>query len=81
MGLTMGQKLVKMSTNWVQTLRNHISETAGWFYTIRSSIELFRLVVVQHYGHLTLTLDFQGQILKILYHRNRKSDGHGTKGM
>ena len=26
-----------------------------------------RPVVVQHHGHLTLTLDFQGQILKMLY--------------
>ena len=29
-----------------------------------------RPVVVQHQGHLTLTLDFQGQILKMLYLRN-----------
>ena len=28
-------------------------------------MELSRPVVVQHDGHLTLTLDFQGQILKI----------------
>ena len=27
-------------------------------------MELSRPVVVQHHGHLTLTLDFQGQILK-----------------
>ena len=30
-------------------------------------MELSILVVVQHHGHLTLTLDFQGQILKMLY--------------
>ena len=30
-------------------------------------MELSRPVVVQHQGHLTLTLDFQGQILKMLY--------------
>ena len=29
-------------------------------------MELSRPVVVQHHGHLTLTLDFQGQILKML---------------
>ena len=29
-------------------------------------MELSRPVIVQHHGHLTLTLDFQGQILKIL---------------
>ena len=29
-------------------------------------MELCRPVVV-HYGHLTLTLDFHGQILKMLY--------------
>ena len=32
-------------------------------------------------GHLTLTLDFQGQILKMLYLRNGRADWHGTKGM
>ena len=29
-----------------------ISETAGWIFSIQSSIELFRLVVVQQYHHL-----------------------------
>ena len=33
-------------------------------------MELSRPVVVQHHGHLTLTLDFQGQILKMVYLRN-----------
>ena len=39
-------------------------------------MELSRPVVVQHlhHGHLTLTLDFQGQILKILYLRNGRAD-------
>ena len=44
-------------------------------------MELSRPVVVQHHGHLTLTLDFQGQILKMLYLRNGRPDWHGTKGM
>ena len=44
-------------------------------------MELSRPVVVQHHGHLTLTLDFQGQILKMLYLRNGGPDWHGTKGM
>ena len=57
----------------------HISETTGWIYTILSSMELSRPVVVQHHGHLTLTLDFQGQILKMLYLRNGTADWHGTK--
>ena len=52
----------------------HIFETAGWIYAIRSSMELSRPVVVQHQGHLTLTLDFQGQILKMLYLRNGMAD-------
>ena len=30
---------------------------------------------------MTLTLDFQGQILKMLYLRNGRADWHGTKGM
>ena len=30
---------------------------------------------------MTLTLDFQGQMLKMLYLRNRRADWHGTKGM
>ena len=44
-------------------------------------MELSRPVVVQHHGHLILTLDFQGQILKMLYLRNERADWHGTKGM
>ena len=30
---------------------------------------------------MTLTLDFQGQILEMLYLRNGRADWHGTKGM
>ena len=70
--------------SWAKNLSNeaalgpdfveHISETPGWICTIRSSMELSRPVVVQHHGHLTLTLDFQGQILKILYLRNGRAD-------
>ena len=30
---------------------------------------------------MTLTLDFQGQILKMLYLGNGRADWHGTKGM
>ena len=44
-------------------------------------MELSRPVVVQYYGQLTLTLDFQGHILKMLYLRNGRADSHGTKGM
>ena len=81
MGLPMGQKLVKSGSTWARLCGTHIFETAGWIYTIRSSMELYRPVVVQHQGHLTLTLDFQGQILKMLYLRNGGADWHGTKGM
>ena len=81
MGLPTGQKLVKSCSTGVQTCGTHISETAGWIYTIRSSMELSRPVVVQHQGHMTLTLDFQGQIFKKLHHRNRRADRHGTKSM
>ena len=42
-------------------------------------MELSRPIVVQHHGHLTLTLDFQGQILKILYLRNGRADWHGCE--
>ena len=59
----------------------HISETTGWIYTIWSSMELSTPVVVQHLGHLTLTWDFPGQILKMLYLRNGRADWHETKGM
>ena len=79
MGLPMGQKLVKSGSTWARLCGTHIFETAGWIYTIRSSMELPWPVVVQH--HLTLTLDFQGQILKMLYLRNGRADWHGTKGM
>ena len=44
-------------------------------------MELSGPVVVQHYGLLTLTLDFQGQILKMLYLRNVRADWHGVKRM
>ena len=71
----------KWGSTWVRLCGTHISETTGWIYTISSSMELSRPVVVQHHGHLTLTLDFQGQILKMLYLRNGRADWHGTKGM
>ena len=45
-------------------------------------MELSRRVVVQRHGLLTLTLDFHGQILKILRNlRKGRADWHGTKGM
>ena len=81
MGLPIGQKLVKSGSTWVILCGTHISETAGWIYTIQSSMELSRPVVAQHHGHLTLTLDFQGQIFKMLYLRNGRADRHGAKGM
>ena len=59
----------------------HISEIAGWIYTIRSFMELSRPVVVQHHCHFTLTLDVQGQILKMLYLRNGRADWDGAKAM
>ena len=37
-------------------------------------MELSRPVLVQHHGHLTLTLNFIGQILKMLYLRNGRAD-------
>ena len=37
-------------------------------------MELSRPVFVQHHGHLNLILDFQGQILKVLYLRNGRAD-------
>ena len=81
MGLPMGQKLVKSGSTWARLCGSHNSETVGWIYTIWNSMELSRPVAVQHLGHLTLTFDVQGQILKMLYLRNGKADWHGTKGM
>ena len=81
MGLLMGQKLVKSGSTWARLCRTHISETVGWIYTIWNSMELSKPVVVQHHGHLNLTLDFQGKSLKMLYLRNGWADWHGTKGM
>ena len=81
MGLPMGQKLVKSGSTWATLCGTHISETAGLIYTIWSSMELSRPVLVQHHGHLTLTLNFIGQILKMLYLRNGRADWHGMKGM
>ena len=59
----------------------YISETTGWIYTIQSAMELSRPVVVQQHRQFTLTLDFQGQILKMLYLRNGRTDQHRTKGI
>ena len=81
MSLPMGQNLVKSGSTWARLCRTHISETGGWIYAIRSSVELTGPVVVQHHGHLTLTVDFQGQILKMLYLRNGRADWHAMKGM
>ena len=83
MGLPMGQKLVKSGSTWARLCETYISKTAEWIYNIRSSRELSRhvSVVVQYHGHLTLILDFQGQILKMLYLRNGRADWQGTKGM
>ena len=45
-------------------------------------MEFSRPVVVQYHGHLTLTLDFQGQILKKKSHlMNGMADWRGIKGM
>ena len=81
MGMPLGQKLVKWGSTWVRLCGTHISETTGWIYTISSSMELSWPVVVQHHGHMTLTLDFKGQILKMLYLRIGRADWHETKGM
>ena len=79
MGSPMGQKLVKSGSTLARLCRTHIFESAGWICAIRSSVELSRPVVVQHQSHLTLTLDFKSQILKMLYLRNGRADWHGTK--
>ena len=79
MGLPMSQKLVKLSSTWATLCGTQISETAGWIYAIWSSMKLSRPVVVQHHDHWTV--DFHGQIFKMLYLRNGKADWHWTKGM
>ena len=79
MGLPMGQTLVKSGSTWARLCGTLIFETTGW--TIWSSMELSWPTVVQHHGHVTLILDFQGQILKMLYLRNGRADWHGTKGI
>ena len=46
------------------------------------SIECWTHVVISTFtSPMTLTLDFQGQILEMLYLRNGMADCHGTKGM
>ena len=70
--------VVKSGSTLARLCRTHISESAGWIYTIQSSMELSRPVVVQRHGHLTLTLDFQGQVLKMLYLRNGTREGRLT---
>ena len=56
-------------------------EPLDGFIPFEVYMELSTPIVVQHQGHLTLTLDFQGQILKMLYFRNGRANWHGTKGM
>ena len=77
----MGPKLVKSGSTLARLCGTHISETIGWIYTIWSSMELCWNVFVQHHGYLTMTLEFWGHILKMLYLRNGSADWHGTKGM
>ena len=79
MDLPIGQKLSNQAALGPDFAKPIISETTGWIYTIWRSIELSRPVVVQHHTHLTLTLDFHGQILKMLYLWNGGADWHGTK--
>ena len=81
MGLPMGQKPCQIRQHLGQTCGTYISETTGWIYTIQSARELSRPVVVQQHRQFTLTLDFQGQILKMSYLRNGRTDQHGTKGI
>ena len=51
-------------STWARLCGTYISETAEWISTIRSSMELSIPVFVQHYGHLTLTIDVQDQVYK-----------------
>ena len=73
------QKVVKSGTTGVPTLRN----TYLWnhWMDLHCSMVFYKLVVVQYHGLMTFTLDFQGQIMKKPYQRNRKAGWHGTKGM
>ena len=74
MGLPIDQKLLRQQLG--HTLCNlYFSETAGCIYAIRSSMELSKPVVVQHHGHLTLTLGvvsraLQNNLVKIHNARN-----------
>ena len=52
MGLSMGTKLIISGTTGIQTSGNHISETAGWIYSILRSMEWSILVVVLRHNHL-----------------------------
>ena len=79
--LSQGQQLGKTDSTRARLCGTHISETVAWIYNIWSSMELFRPVVVQHHGYLTLALDCQGQMFRILHIRNMRADSHGTKGM
>ena len=62
----------KSGSTWARLCGTHISETTGWIPTIWGSIELSRPVVVQHHGHLALTLDFQGPIFENAVSQERK---------
>ena len=79
-GLAHGPKTCQITYHWSPYFTENISpETAGWIYTVLSSMEKPKHVVVQHPGLVALTLDCQ--ILIKPYQRNRKAIWHGTKGM
>ena len=80
LGMPTGQELIKTGTTGCPDFAEHISESAGWIYTVRSSLELSKPVVVQHHGLVPLTLDIQGKLLKKPSHRNRRANWHETKG-
>ena len=74
-GLAHGPKTCQIRQHLGQTLRN------PYLWNRWMDLYHLKLYVVQHHGYVTLTLGFQGQILKMLYLRNGRADWHGNKGM
>ena len=66
---------------WISYLRNGMADWHGIKMDVRRYNGGPMLWLSMSTWPVNLTLDFQGQILKMLCHRNGRADWHGMKGM
>ena len=80
-GLAHGPKTCQIRYHWGADFAEYISLKQLDGLHFWGSMELSKPVVVHYHGLMTLTLGFQDQMLKKLYHRNRRAEWHKTKGI